>query len=309
MPTDELDLQAKGIVFDIQRFSVHDGPGIRTLVFLKGCPLRCPWCSNPESQRREQEIMFIARNCIGCKKCLNVCPSGAIDFDLPSRIRPEKCTLCGKCIEVCYAGALNTAGQEKTVETVLNELKKDNVYYRRSGGGITLSGGEPLAQADFAGQLLAGCKANGWHTTIETTGFTTEKVLKRVLPLVDLVLLDIKHMDDQKHKKYVGKSNKTVHRNARVIAGSGVQMIVRVPVIPGFNDDLINIRSTANFAHSLGTVNELHLLPYHRLGQGKYDYLGRQYPLEGITPPSRGNMERLKLLVESCGLRCSIGGG
>ncbi|MHB9095499.1 MAG: glycyl-radical enzyme activating protein [Eubacteriales bacterium] len=308
MPTYELDLQAKGIIFDIQRFSVHDGPGIRTLVFLKGCPLRCLWCSNPESQRREAEIMFIARNCIGCNKCLAVCPTGAIDFDLPSRVRTEKCNLCGKCIEVCYAAALNMAGQEKTVEMVLDELNKDNIYYRRSGGGITFSGGEPLAQPDFVEHLLAGCKAYGWHTTIETTGFTTEKVLKRVLPLTDLVLLDIKHMDDQKHKKHVGRSNKTVQRNARMVAGSGVPMIIRIPVIPQFNDDLINIRATASFAYSLGTVKELHLLPYHRLGQGKYGYLGREYPLEGIKPPKKSNLNRLKILVESFGLHCSIGG-
>ncbi len=303
-----LDLQAKGIVFDIQRFSVHDGPGIRTLVFLKGCPLRCPWCSNPESQRLEREIMFIASNCIGCNKCLAVCPTGAIDLDLPSRVRREKCNLCGKCIEVCYAAALIMAGQEKTVEMILDELKKDNIYYRRSGGGITFSGGEPFIQQDFFEQLLAGCKANGWHTTIETTGFTTKKVLKRVLPLVDLVLMDIKHMNDQKHKKYVGRSNKTVLRNARLVAASGVQMIVRVPVIPQFNNDLINIRATANFAHSLGAVKELHLLPYHRLGQKKYGYLGRKYPFEGITPPTRSDMNRLKTVVESCGLRCSVGG-
>lgn len=308
MPTYVLDLQAKGVIFDIQRFSVHDGPGIRTLVFLKGCPLRCQWCSNPESQQRKQEIMFIARNCIDCKKCLTVCPADAIDFGLPSRIRQEKCTLCGKCIEVCYAEALNIAGQEKTVEMVLNELKKDNIYYRNSGGGITFSGGEPLFQQVFFEQLLIGCKSNGWHTTIETTGFTTEKVLKRVLPLVDLVLMDIKHMNDQKHKVYIGKSNKTALKNARIIAESGVPVIIRIPVIPEFNDDQINIRATADFVRSLGSIKELQLLPYHRLGQNKYEYLGRDYPLKEIKPPSRSHINRLKEVVEACGLHCSIGG-
>ena len=308
MGTNELDLKTKGIVFDIQRFSVHDGPGIRSLVFLKGCPLRCPWCSNPESQQLEREIMFIARNCIGCHKCLTVCPSGAIDFERPSRIRSEKCNLCGKCVEACYAGALNIFGQEKTVQMVLDELAKDSVYYRRSGGGITFSGGEPLLQEEFIQHLLAGCKAKGWHTAIETTGFTTKAVLERVLPLLDLVLIDIKHMNDQRHQEYIGSSNIPVQKNAKLIAELGVPMIIRIPVIPQFNDDLINIRATASFASSLGTVQELHLLPYHRLGQGKYDYLGRKYPLEGITPPSSKTMNRLKEIVEDCGMRCLIGG-
>lgn len=308
MPKNVLDLQAKGVIFDIQRFSVHDGPGIRTLVFLKGCPLHCQWCSNPESQKSEPEIMFIAHNCIGCKKCLSVCPTGAIDFDLPSRVNQNKCTLCGKCVEACYAGALNTAGQEKTVEMVLNELKNDTIYYRNSGGGITFSGGEPFFQQEFFEQLLIGCKANGWHTTIETTGYTNEKVLKKILPLIDLVLMDIKHMDDQKHKKYTGTSNKTVLKNARIIAKSGVPLIIRIPVIPEVNDDLINIKATANFVSSLGSIEELQLMPYHRLGQNKYEYLGREYALKEIKPSSKNNINQLKEVVEACGLKCSIGG-
>jgi len=161
MLSSPLDLQTKGVIFDIQRFSVHDGPGIRTLVFLKGYPLQCTWCSNPESQQIKQELMFIGHNCIGCGKCLSVCPEAAIDLDRPSRVIPEKCTLCGKCVEFCYAGALNMAGEEKTVEMVMNELKKDSIYYRNSGGGITFSGGEPFFQQDFFKQLLMGCKSNG----------------------------------------------------------------------------------------------------------------------------------------------------
>lgn len=302
------DPHAKGMIFNIQRFSVHDGPGIRTVAFLKGCPLHCPWCSNPESQRLEQEIMYYPANCIGCNKCRAVCPSGAIDFELPSRVDRGKCTVCGKCAEICYANALVLAGQENTVETILEKLKKDGIYYRNSGGGITFSGGEPFVQHEFLEQLLKGCKANGWHNAIETTGFTTKKILERMLPLLDLVLMDIKHMNDEEHTKTVGVSNKTLLENAGFIADSGTRLIIRVPVIPGFNDDLMNIRATAGFAVSLNNVSELHLLPYHRLGQEKYGYLHREYPYEGTVPPTRIDIMELKKVVESYGLHCSIGG-
>ncbi|MBC3901681.1 MAG: glycyl-radical enzyme activating protein [Firmicutes bacterium HGW-Firmicutes-4] len=308
MPSNTLDLQAKGVIFDIQRFSVHDGPGIRTIVFLKGCPLKCDWCSNPESQQSQQELMFIGHNCIGCSKCLSVCPAGAIDMENPSRVIQKKCTHCGKCVEVCYAGALNMAGEEKTVEMVLSELKKDAIYYRNSGGGITFSGGEPFFQQEFFEQLLMGCRSIGWHTTIETTGVATEKGLNRILPLVDLVFMDIKHMDDQKHQLYTGTSNKTVLKNAKIIAKTGVPMIVRIPVIPEVNDDLMNIQATADFVRSLESVKELQLMPYHRLGQNKYDYLGREYALNEIKPANKASIDQLKEAVEAYGLKCSIGG-
>ncbi len=302
------DKHAKGMIFNIQRFSVHDGPGIRTVVFLKGCPLHCPWCSNPESQHPEQEIMFYPNNCIGCRKCLAVCEAGAIDFELPERVDRGKCINCGKCTELCYAESLVMAGQEKTVENVLKTLKKDNVFYRNSGGGITFSGGEPLTQHVFLEEMLKGCKANGWHNAVETTGYTTKKILGRILPLLDLVLLDIKHMQNEQHKKVIGVSNKKILENAEFIANSGTRVIIRVPVIPGYNDDPENIRATARFAVSLNGVSELHLLPYHRLGQEKYGYLYRAYPYAGIVPLTRTDVVTLKKNVESCGLHCSIGG-
>lgn len=303
------DIDTKGMIFNIQRFSVHDGPGIRTVVFLKGCHMNCPWCSNPESLRLEQEIMYYPANCIDCNKCLDVCPAGAIDFSVPSRVNRGKCNICGKCAGVCYANALVMAGQEKTVEEILEILKKDNIFYRNSGGGITISGGEPFVQYEFLEQLLKGCKANGWHNTIETTGHTTTKILKLILPLLDLVLMDVKHMNDEKHKEHVGVSNKNLLDNARVIAESGVSLIIRVPVIPGFNDDLMNINATAGFAVSLSNVKDLHLLPYHRLGQEKYGYLYREYQYEGLVPPARNDIEELKTIVETYGLCCSVGGG
>ena len=298
----------KGIVFDIQRFSVHDGPGIRTLIFLKGCPLSCRWCSNPESQQKEPEIIFMPQRCINCLKCQLICPKNAIDFNLTARVCRQKCDLCGRCVEICHSRALNISGSEQTVGEVLAEIKKDSNHYRRSAGGITLSGGEPLAQPDFAEELLKGCKANGWHTAIETSGYTNEKVLKRILLWTDLVLLDIKHMDSTKHREGTSVSNEVILKNAQVIALTGVSMIIRTPVIPGFNDNLDNIREIAQFALKLGIVRELHLLPYHRLGQQKYAYLGKEYLLEGLKPPSREDMAGLKKVVESYGLTCSIGG-
>lgn len=302
------DADSKGYVFNIQRFSVHDGPGIRTVVFLKGCPLRCPWCSNPESQRPEREIMFHPENCIGCGQCAHACPAGAVDFSLPHRVDRAKCTGCGECEKVCYANALVMAGEEKTVADVLRVLDRDSGFYRTSGGGITFSGGEPLAQHAYLEQLLAGCKASGWHTAIETTGFAARETLERILPLLDLILADVKHMDGAKHKEYTGVSNEGIQENIQFMAGAGKRVVIRVPVIPGFNDDPMNIRATAGFAKSLPSVEELHLLPYHRLGQEKYGYLCRDYRFDGIVPPPRKAMEGLKSLVESFGLRCSIGG-
>jgi len=308
MAIPELNLNTKGIIFDIQKFSVHDGPGVRTIVFLKGCPLSCRWCCNPESQRREPQVMFISQNCIGCKRCFDACSEGAIDFNLPNRVNQDKCTKCGKCVEACYCEALNMAGTVKSVEQILLELNKDSIMYRRSGGGITLSGGEALAQPEFAEQLLKGCKAKGWHTAIETSAFTSIDTLRRVLPWLDLFMMDIKHMDPDKHKEYVGQKNLIILRNAKIIAQSGIPLIIRIPIISGFNDNEKNINDTATFVRSLKNVKEVHLLPYHRLGQNKYEYLGYKYKMPQLKPPSKKDMEHIKKIIETQGLICKIGG-
>lgn len=308
MVNEMVDLKAKGIVFDIQKFSVHDGPGIRTIVFLKGCPLSCRWCSNPESQCREPQVMFVSKNCIGCGKCKEVCPVNAVNFELPYRIDQSKCIKCGKCVENCYANALEMSGTERTVGEVISELKKDNMYYRRSGGGITLSGGEALTQVDFIEELLKGCRANRWNTAVETAAFVNKDVLKRILPLLDLVMMDIKHMNSEKHREYIGQGNEIILENAKFIASSGTQLIIRVPVIPGFNDDKDNILKLSQFVVSLKNVREIHLLPYHRLGENKYGYLGYKYKMPPIDPPSNEDMKKLKNIVESFGLICKIGG-
>ena len=255
----------KGRIFNIQRFSLHDGPGIRTIVFFKGCFMRCKWCCNPESQ--EYEVQTIIEN--GVKK---------------------------------------TVGKDVTVEDIMPEILADVTYFRRSGGGVTLSGGEVLAQPKFAKELLKACKENGLHTAIETTSNAPWETIEQILPYLDLVLLDIKHLDSAKHKLFTGASNERSLENAVKIANSGVELIIRTPVIPTFNDTPEEIKAISNFASKLNGVKEHHLLPYHRLGQDKYEGLSRKYELSEITPPSNEKMNYLKEVAESSGLKIQIGG-
>ena len=257
--------QTKGRIFNIQRFSIHDGPGIRSIVFFKGCYMRCAWCCNPESQ--SYEIQTIQEN-----------------------------------------GKEKIVGQDVTVEEILPELLSDMPYYRRSGGGVTLSGGEILAQPEFARDLLRACKENGLHTAVESTGNAPYSVIEEILPYLDLYLLDIKHMNSAKHKEYTLAPNELILENAKKIAQSGVELIVRTPVIPGFNDTAEEIKAISKFASSLNGVEEHHLLPYHRLGQDKYAGLNRNYALKEIEPPSKEKMEYLLSVAQESGLRCQIGG-
>lgn len=255
----------KGRIFNIQRFSIHDGPGIRTIVFFKGCYMRCAWCCNPESQ----------------------------SYDIQTMIE---------------AGKEKTVGRDVTVEELMPEILADMPYYRRSGGGVTLSGGEVLAQADFAARLLRACKECGLHTAIETAASLPYSEIEKLLPFLDLVLMDIKLIDPVRHKEYTGISNERILDNARALAKSGVELIIRTPVIPGVNDSDAQIRAISSFARSLPGVREHHLLPYHRLGQDKYDGLGRKYSLNEIEPPTRAKMEYLLSVAEESGLKCQIGG-
>lgn len=298
-----------GTIFNMQRFSIHDGPGVRTIVFFKGCPLKCDWCSNPESQDPYIQIMFNEKNCIGCKKCEKRCPVGAIDMLRDGRIDRELCIDCGICVENCYPGGLVKTGEQTTVEKVITELKKETVQYRRSGGGVTLSGGEALMQPDFSAELLKACRAMGWHTAIETTAYASEDVIDKVIPFVDLVLLDIKSLDDEKHKKYVHVSNEGIIKNAKKISTLGIEIVIRVPVIPEFNCDEKSIYDIAKFAKNLNGVQRLDLLPYHKLGSNKYENLGRDYTMgQEIKTPDENTMNKFKEIVEECGLVCTIGG-
>jgi len=259
------DLDVKGRIFDIQRYSIHDGGGIRTIVFLKGCPLRCKWCCNPEGQH------------------YNV----------------EKMTLGGKEKNV---------GQDVTVGEIIDIVERDRIYYRRSGGGLTLSGGESLTQPDFAVALLKTAKERGINTAMESTGFADFSVISRYLPYLDLYLMDIKHMNSAKHKEFTSQPNELILENAKKITDAGTRLIVRTPVIPTFNATKEEIGEIAKFASSLKGVTQMHLLPYHRIGTDKYKGLNRDYSLTGIEPPSKELMNELLEVVNSYGLKGQIGG-
>ena len=270
------DKEASGVVFDIQRYSIHDGPGIRTTVFLKGCPLTCYWCQNPESQSMEPEILFAKNNCTGCGRCVTACAAGANTVSGScAEVDRQRCKGSGRCAEVCPNDARRIAGKIMTVSEVMREVLKDTKIYEVSKGGVTLSGGEATFQPDFALALLRECKSAGLHTTLETCGYTSWEVLQRLLQYIDFVLLDIKHMDAASHKRGTGQTNDIILANAKRIA-SCKQMKVRVPLIPGFNDSQQAIREIALFVDSLPNPVEIDLLAYNNLGEGKYARLDKK---------------------------------
>lgn len=296
-----------GLLFDIQRYSVHDGPGIRTLVFLKGCPLRCRWCSNPEGQEMKPELAFRRSLCIGCGVCRGACSSGAIRFKDPLiEIDRSKCTLCGDCTKVCPSKALSIVGRWMTVEQVLEEVERDRVFYEASQGGITLSGGEPLTQARFTEAILKACKARGMATAIETAGYAPWHCVEPILPYTDLILYDIKHMDSLRHRQLAGVSNRMILENAKRLAGLGFPIVIRYPVIPGFNDDPKDMDALFHFTRTLPGVRRIDLLPYHRLGESKYSMLGLDYALREVKPMARQNLESLAQGADKRGLEVRI---
>lgn len=303
----DTDLDCEGVVFDIQRYSLHDGPGVRTIVFLKGCPLRCRWCSNPESQAIEPELFYRDASCIGCNACIPVCPVQALARANPGFVDREKCTSCGKCTEVCPTDALTMTGKRMSVAQVMAELRKDATHYRRSGGGVTLSGGEPLMQHVFARELLKACHAQGWNTAIETTGFTTPEIVADVIPHVDHVLMDLKSIDPEAHRANTGVDNRIILENALRIA-SMTHTVVRVPVVPGVNDSAGAMEAIGTFATYMPGVDTVHLLPYHSYGENKYALLGRDYPMNGTPDLKPIDIEHHVRAIEAKGLTCVVGG-
>ena len=297
-----------GTVFDIQRFSVHDGPGIRTLVFLKSCPLRCRWCSNPESQRVGPDLLHVVSRCLRCGRCVAACPTGALRLTEPGiEVDDAGCTMCGVCADVCPARAMGIAGREMSVQDVLSQVERDRLFYEHSGGGMTLSGGEPLLQPDFALALLKCARTRGIHTAVETTGCTDPATGMRVLSKTDLILYDIKHLDEATHRAGTGVTNRAILQNAELASQLGISMIVRTPVIPGFNDDPHDILAIGRFALKLG-LTQMHLLTYHRYGASKYASLRRTYVLTDLAPPGKEHLDALRVGLESLGLRVRIGG-
>lgn len=287
-----------GIVFNIQRMSIHDGPGIRSTVFLKGCPLKCLWCSNPESQSPELEIACFKNRCIQCGDCAVVCPEGIIEHGGDFRILDRsKCTMCLKCVDICSTNAKSVIGKEYAKEELLEEILKDKTFYDSSGGGVTFSGGEPLMQAAFLIKMLELCQSNGIHTAVETSGMGSERDLLQALEHLDLVFFDIKHMDAEKHMELTAVSNKLILENLASASKQHSNIIVRIPIIPGLNDSVENIRATADYVASLN-IATLELLPYHPLGEIKYEQLGTEYLLADVKEPSEEHMK--KLVAEAC---------
>lgn len=294
-------------VFDIQKFSVHDGPGIRTIIFLKGCPMKCQWCANPESQISVPEVMAHPEKCIGCGKCGEVCES---PFDLYGVEIREKtnCSNCGACAEKCYAGARKLTGKIMTVDEVIKEADKDMIFYKQSGGGITFSGGEAMLYPEFVSEVAAHYKKQGVSTAVETCGDVPWENFKKVISVLDLVLFDLKIMDSVVHEKYTGRPNERILDNLRQTAKE-IETIIRMPIIPTINDDVNNIEAVGRFIESLdGKVKKIHILPYHNYGMSKYKGLGREYLLKDLKAPDSDHMEKIKNRLSKYGVEVIIGG-
>jgi len=296
-----------GLIFNIQRYSLHDGPGIRSTVFMKGCPLSCRWCSNPESWNPYPEILARDAKCVRCGKCEQVCPAGAITIGPEERkIDRSRCTLCLECAEVCPAEAITVTGRYATLDEVAKEVESDRLFYEHSGGGVTVSGGEALLQWEFVSQLLKACKEKGLHTTLDTCGYSPWVRLKNVLDYADLVLFDIKHMDPDQHRKGTKKTNSLILRNAERIAAKKVRLWLRVPLIPGYNDSRENIEKTAQFGLKIG-AEKTSILPFHEWGIPKYEQLGRRYTFRRIEPADDKHVQRIQEFIEASGLHATIG--
>jgi pyruvate formate lyase activating enzyme len=299
----------KGTIFDVKKFAVDDGPGIRTTIFLKGCPLHCWWCHNPEGQGTAPELMYRSTRCTGCAECVNICPKDAISCrDKSISIDRRKCDVCGRCCQTCPTQALTIVGKETSLKEVLKEIDKDLIFYDESEGGLTASGGEPLFQLGFLNALLAECKERNINTAVDTCGYAPHKSIGMISDKVDLFLYDIKMMDRRKHRQYTGVSNKPILENLRGLAQNGSNILVRFPIIPRINDGEDNVNQTAEFLVSCQTKN-INLLPYHRAGIEKYTGLGRTYKLPEIRSPSDRKLTQIRKELEAFGLRVKIGGG
>ncbi len=262
-----------GLIFNVQKFCVNDGPGIRTTVFFKGCPLRCKWCHNPESHLCKPELFYDAEKCVGCARCSEVCPKKAHTFEDIHKINNQECISCGACADECSAGAIELIGKKMTAQEIIDEVLKDKVFYDDSGGGITLSGGEPLMQFDFAFDLLRQAKQNGIHTCVETCGYSDTKNLKKIAEFTDIFLFDWKITDNILHKKYTGVSNKPILDNLKMLDSMGAKIILRCPIIPNLNDNEEHFSCIADIANSNKNIFAIEVEPYHFLGNHKYEKL------------------------------------
>lgn len=296
------------IITNIQKYSIHDGPGIRSTVFFKGCPLLCAWCHNPENQVFTPEIIWRKDKCIGCDSCIESCPQQALTATASGIVRDrERCITCGKCADVCPTLAWEQIGQERSVENVMEELSKDAVFYEQSDGGVTVSGGEPLSHADFVAELLKSCQAKGWHTAVDTCGFVPQEAFEKVLPYTDLFLYDIKQLNEEKHKQYMQTPIGPIVENLRWLMKNGANVWLRLPIIPGVNDDAEEISQVIALAKEVG-IRKVFLLPYHKIAASKYPRLGLAYKLPDLEDPSSQQMEELRQVFAREGFETQIGG-
>jgi glycyl-radical enzyme activating protein len=307
--------EKKAVLFDISHYMIEDGPGIRTDVFFKGCPLRCKWCSNPFGLTKRVQLIYNKNKCVQCLTCVSVCPRKAnVVVDGKVEIDRDICVSCGSCCETCLYDARTIVGREYSIEEIFDKIQRDRVFYRRTGGGVTLTGGEILLQADAAAKLLRLCRQDMISTAIETSGYGHWADLERLIELSDLVFIDIKHMDSETHQRLTGVSNQRILENIRKAAShcssaETADLIIRVPIIPGLNDDDLNLESAADFLAQLTGIREVNLLPYHRLGANKYDMLGLEYTEAYIESPISEQMSKCREMFLKRGVQCTVGGG
>lgn len=297
----------RALIFDIQRYSLHDGPGIRTLVFFKGCPLKCLWCSNPESQNTYSEVMYDERICRRCGVCIETCPNRALSFGTNGLIEFDRryCNGCGFCARACNFKAITLVGKWMSVDEVIREILRDLTFYKCSGGGATLGGGEPLRQPDFVFELLERCKELHIHTAIETAGLASWDTMQKLVPLLDLIYYDIKQIDPDKHKRLTGVDNLLIQRNLSKLAKIHPNITVRYPLIKGYNDAEEDLLALTDWVNKYMPVPVIELSPYHGYGQRKYQMLWKSYSLQGAVSPSRDEIEKALELINSCGVNCS----
>jgi len=301
----------KGIVFDIKRFAVHDGPGIRTTIFIKGCPLHCLWCHNPESIERGLELIRRSSRCSACYSCVKACPEKAISPGPkkgPVFVDRTRCDLCGKCVEACVYEALEIVGRKATVKQIVEEAERDRLFFEQSGGGVTLSGGEPLAQSAFAIALLEELGARGIQTALDTSGLVKWDILSRAAAVSDLILYDLKMMDDTAHRKYTGASNALILENLRRLDSTGKPVHIRIPLVSGVNDDAGNVTASIAFLKTLSAVRRVDLLNYHKGGQEKYKNLDKTSCFQLFEPPSEQRVEKIRRAFTEAGFSVTLGG-
>lgn len=300
----------RGTIFDLKRYAVHDGPGIRLNVFFKGCPLHCLWCHNPEGVAFKPELMLMSNRCARCGDCVRACSFGALSQNGDGLVRADRsrCTMCGDCVEACQREAIDIVGREVSVEEVLAEAEKERVFFEQSGGGVTLTGGEPLAQPDFAGALMDGLKQRGFHLALDTSGYARPEIFLSLAARADLILFDLKLMDEDRHKKYTGVSNDLILENLKSLGSAGKPVWVRFPLIPGVNDDEANLRAMADFLGGIKSVQQVNVLPYHRGGVEKFRRLGREDEFAVYEPPSEEKVQAVIDFFRNRGFQVKRGG-